>query len=211
MAVQNINNNYVVENSTTKVLEIPFWIIKDSKEWEEVLFTTEDGVDLYGGETVYFACKNYEGRPSTWKCTLFNKENVQRVESRNTNLHQLSYGSTEIKVFSTKELAEKFIKPEIIFTTHDGVQITKLNTTFYVVKKEPLAYHSAKRVENINIKHRIWDGSDGFLQFSTEKAAQKYIMYNKPCLTLQEAMGAVSNDLVKSEKRLLDIVKKKLK
>lgn len=46
------------------------------------------------------------------------------------------------------------------------------------------------RASRIAKDRRIWDGSDGYLQFSTEAAANDYILMNKPCLNIKVLQSA---------------------
>ena len=75
-----------------------------------------------------------------------------------------------------------------IFTTHDGVDIYETDN-FVIINKNSLELvddGKLKSISYIQKRYRIWDGSDGYLQFSTKEVAIDYIIMNKPCLSIKD-------------------------
>tara|TARA_R110002124_G_scaffold281430_1_gene455641 strand:+ start:927 stop:1265 length:339 start_codon:yes stop_codon:yes gene_type:complete len=104
------------------------------------------------------------------------------------------------------------IKKEKLFCTEDGVDIFEGDIVYEVksngkIKKEPLEWTPSKyHLNYINNKTNM--------SFSTKKAAEEYILMNKPCLTLNEMLnylGKIGNLTPARRSNLIEIVKSKLK
>lgn len=107
----------------------------------------------------------------------------------------------------------KEIKFLPIFITVDGVSIYDEEQEITFVRKKDYTIAFTKKVKEISSHSRIWDGSDGYIQFSSEEAALEHIMFNKPCLCLREVIIACELPYHISHpknSKLEELVKKKL-
>lgn len=124
------------------------------------LFTTNDGVNIYQGDKCY------------WITTLGNIYPIHSCNKTNS-------GNMKFKHFSTQELAEKYLnkKPkELLFTTTDGVNMYKGDTLYYVSND----YNIGTLTVGVN---STWEGR---ARFSTRKLAEEHVLFNKPCLSLND-------------------------
>jgi hypothetical protein len=83
----------------------------------------------------------------------------------------------------------------VLFVTEDGVDVYKggtmvlLSTTNWIMHKMPVPYSLTKSpFEGV-------DGKRSFLYFSTEQAAEEYIILNKPLLSVEEIITYCSSSL----------------
>lgn len=100
----------------------------------------------------------------------------------------------EITIHVTKDDEDTYLSEakhikQPLFTTEDGVDIFE-DDTFVIVNKFDL-YICNSNVTSKEIYNKIWDGSDGYLQFSTKEKAEEYILMNKPCLSLNDIFKEV--------------------
>jgi hypothetical protein len=115
--------------------------------------------------------------------------------------------------FSTKEAAQNHIDSKTLFTTEDGVNIKKGDKFYGVWKdKNSQASHLNSDYATIAI---LKSHSDGMFTFSTKEKAEEYILYNKPCLSLNDIATiyvTANSKNVKCEQaqKLLKLVKEKL-
>jgi hypothetical protein len=116
-------------------------------------------------------------------------------------------------IFLDDFLVKKIKKP--LFTTEDGVDIFE-GGCFYSVCKQDLRITSDEPINEVSIigPNRIWDGSDGYLQFSTKEKAEEYILLNKPLnlsiqdlINIQNKYGTLGDSLIEKVK---ESVKSKL-
>lgn len=161
----------------TKDYDVPLCFIKGLVK--KPIYKTEDDVELFGGETVWYACKEFDDRRKNlgWKVPLFNKENIERIERRSTYILHGEMKGTNIVVFSTEEAAKKFIG--FAFKSTDGVDIYEGDEHWFC----DVNYKSFKG---------DWEGSyhKQYLRqlkvFSTEAALNEYIIYNSKVLSIKD-------------------------
>jgi hypothetical protein len=105
----------------------------------------------------------------------------------------------------------------ILFTTKDGVNIFKGNEYWFVVESEHSFLNSYKPLKHIC----DWDNTEkpplGYVQFSTKEKAEEYILWNKPCLSLNDVASIYpgvnknhSNTPSHQAERLKELVKSKI-
>jgi len=105
----------------------------------------------------------------------------------------------------------------ILFTTKDGINIFKGNEYWFVVESEHSFLNSYKPLKHIC----DWDNTEkpplGYVQFSTKEKAEEYILWNKPCLSLNDVASIYpgvnknhSNTPSHQAERLKELVKSKL-
>ena len=141
------------------------------ENWQIIplLFKTEDGVAIFTGDSWWYVVL------STLKAPI------------QTNKYT-TISNSEVKRFSTKEAAWKFInktqKP-VLFKTEDGKEIRKGDTTYgvsipYFSLKAPIVHYSTDFLYN------------GIKEFSTQQLAQLYVDQNKPQYSLQNILDAAN-------------------
>ena len=130
---------------------------------DTVLFTTNDGVDIYLYDTIYIVYKD-----------------------RKDITHFPVYGwrptmSPDAFCFSTKKLAKEFIKKHtILFTADDGIEIFHGDAVYYVYGDYsygdiPYVQPHNETPEQVNAK-----------KFASLIAAKNYVVENKPALSVKE-------------------------
>ena len=93
-------------------------MLEDSCDWGEVLFITEDNVELFGGESVYGVTDNFQ----LCYTSIATKENVQGV-----------------RAFAKKENAEEYIlmnKP--LLSLNDLLSVWGSEKDFDAYKESPM-------------------------------------------------------------------------
>jgi hypothetical protein len=95
------------------------------------------------------------------------------------NEHLLVIGNGGIKLHKIEHCKTP------LFTTEDGQDIFEGDIVTFVHKQD-LRISGTCLTTNISKKCRIWDGSNGYLQFSTKEKAKEYIVMNKPCLSIND-------------------------
>tara|TARA_R110000850_G_scaffold69665_2_gene154594 strand:- start:9036 stop:10010 length:975 start_codon:yes stop_codon:yes gene_type:complete len=172
-------------------------LLLDIQHIKKPLFTTEDGVDINNLDSVYYIRNRWlEHKDYFIYHTTATKGSV----------------STGHLYFSKKQKAYDYIllnKPKKLFTTEDGVDVF-----------EGDVYYSINNILECSTQQAII-GTGGamkdklFKDFSTKEAAEKYILLNKPCLSIND----VKLSLDKSKKyqyhnttfiNLIKLVKTKL-
>ena len=160
---------------------------------KQLLFTTEDGVDIFEGDNLY----SIDNMLNIRKHLLFNA----RYDD-NTLLNNRIFFNSDYKHFSTKEKAEEYIakntKP--LFKTDDGVDIFEGNT-IYGINNDWKVFSHYTDLQN---KVKSWGIKP---VFSTTKKAEEYILMNKPVLSLSDVWD---NLKVKDQKEVMKFVKSKL-
>ena len=125
----------------------------------KILFITEDGVEIRYGNTVWWVTGN----------------NVIHNVNRWTGGNQC-YESN--KYFSTKQAAEDYVeKNKGLFTTDDGVEVRE-GDMIYVTNIEG-SYKTSFYIDE-------WRPQCDRKSFSTEQALDKYILNNKPAISIKE-------------------------
>jgi hypothetical protein len=137
-------------------------VFSKAKKLQPVLFTTEDGVGIRKGDNAYIVSKDFTLLPGVY----YDIQSDGRISSR--------------KYFSTREAAKKYIDSQkILFTTEDGKDIFTGDKIWYVNKESlDLDYFTV----HANVTFR----SDINVYFLTEEAAKKYILLNKPAISINE-------------------------
>jgi len=144
----------------------------------EKLFITEDGVDIYYGDSLYWL--NVKGFIYEPKYSL-GKYNWSGCRSDND----------AYKWFSTKQKAEEYIaKSKPILTTVDGVDIKVGDECYWIYK---LSFQSHGIHGPINLAYS--PNNSDLLFFSTKEAAQKYIDENKVYFTTKDGYPIRMDDI----------------
>lgn len=93
------------------------WDLKSCKKAKTPLFTTEDGVDIYEGDTIYSVFSNY----------IISTDIAGKYKNSNSE-HPVEHWCRDDKYFSTKEAAEEYVlmnKPCLsingVMTSQDGL------------------------------------------------------------------------------------------
>lgn len=84
----------------------------------------------------------------------------------------------------------KVVTKTPLFKTEDGVDIYEGDKITIVNTKDFRISNTDIPENHIRGHCRVWDGSDGYLQFSSKQAAEEYIILNKPCLSLMDLKKA---------------------
>lgn len=100
-----------------------------------------------------------------------------------------------------KDKVQKAKKP--LFTTEDGIDVYPNNKVSTVLLKSMVFYTIDGLVDNDTTP------VEGFKYFSTKKAAEEYIIMNKPCLSINDIINQSTHKTLINE--LKNIVKLKLK
>ena len=136
-------------------------IISHSKE--EKMLTTEDGVDIFNFQDVYFIVENW---------ATINNYNVYYTAATKSST------TTNNLYFSTKEKAQEYIKiNKPLFKTEDGVNMFKGQKCWILDKVHNYDYYSFI-LDNTHIS--------GKNMFSTKEKVEDYVLHNKPCLSLND-------------------------
>jgi hypothetical protein len=159
---------------------------EDYIEKNKVLFTTEDGYNVFDGQYYFYV----------------DKKDLVAVRSIATS--KAVGMSTSFKYFGTIGAAEKYIDSQkILFTTEDGVGI----------KKDEVVYVVDGRLNSIDmISNFIPKDYPTFKAFSTSKAAEDYIIENKYALSIKEfwEITCMSTSNFNKNTYMKDLVKERL-
>lgn len=101
----------------------------------------------------------------------------------------------------------KVVTKTPLFKTEDGVDIYEGDKITIVNTKDFRISNTDIPENHIRGHCRVWDGSDGYLQFSSKQAAEEYIILNKPCLSLMDLKKA---GYISASQTLKQLVKSKL-
>lgn len=106
------------------------------------------------------------------------------------------------------------VKKEPLFKTEDDVDIYEGDEYYYLNNKMPFngsmfTIHRVPSTLKINFDVAK---SQGFVNFSTKKAAENWVKCHKPCLSLNEVLNIIQNqdDVDDIKKELTKLVKEKL-
>jgi hypothetical protein len=143
------------------------------------LFTTEDGVDTYEDQDCWVVRQGVSGGWNLHNWAKVHKEGMKDGE----------------KYFHFYKNAEAWIaaqKPPVLFTTEDGVEITDRETPLYMV----LAKATWQTGETTTDRHlrRAVTGSSAWKYFAIEYNRDRYILMNKPLLSINEVMETHKDD-----------------
>lgn len=161
----------------------------------EKLFTTEDGVDIIKDEVVDLAVVGED-----WEWAWMSSHHYEEPSEREG-----------FKFFKTKEAAEAYIeanKPKPLFRTEDGVDIylddpyVWVNEDWELIKTVAQQHHTSAKAHT---------GCKYAADFSTKKAAEDYILLNKPCLSIKDILNISDTHGNYNLSDLEAIVKLKLK
>lgn len=157
------------------------------KKWlNPPLFTSYDGVEMYAGDRVF----------SLYQDNEIPDEFI---------LHQLP--NTQCwKQFSSNEARQSYIdglKPKVLFTTVDGVDIFEEKQKLYCIIRE--RHNTLCEPYAVNVAKR--EGK--YMAFSTEQARHSYMVMNMPLLSVAEIQFRIvlSN---RDIKELMDLATSKL-
>ena len=146
-----------------------------SEFWNQILFITEDGVEIFEGGVYYVPQrkdKKYDGFLS-----------IIAVSG-------MSYNN-ETKRFASKQKTLDFIEDfnkEPLFTTEDNIPVFK-GTSY--VKLNNYSDWSIVTGFVAESSHENYQG----LKFSTEEAAEEYTLMNKPLLSLNDLLSVWGSDV----------------
>lgn len=165
------------------------------ESYKPVLFTTEDGVDIFKwGTYLYWIIRKVD----TWSPLYLRWVTVTQSNYTSCLKDKVN---PEYKVFSTKEAADEFIeknKPvERFFITTDGVKL-KLGDHLWAVRIADLTIISDFiYVYNYHVDATPEDRADWkHLHFSSKEAADRYVQLNEKSLSLRDVSDAISNVIV---------------
>lgn len=146
-----------------------YYLSISSIEHSKKLFTTKDGVDLYKNDEYYTVLTGDTSAIS---------EEVKGPYVADVRV----YVSHNIEYFFSKEKAQEFLdslKPKVLFTAEDGVDIKEGDTIYYIDIDDWSLTERTTRKGDI-YKDR------GLFPFSNLEKAEKYLLLNKPCLSVKE-------------------------
>lgn len=145
-----------------------------SEFWEEVLFTTEDGVEMFEGGVYYVPQRKnnkYDGFIS-----------IIAVSGMSCN--------NETKRFASKQKALEFIEDfnkESILTTEDNEDIFE-GDDYYYINKEKLDIVYVESADK-----RFDSKKEDLLDFKYKESAEEWILLNKPLLSLNDLLSVWGN------------------
>ena len=171
------NNNYIYFSTKQAA--------QDYINSKKVLFTTEDGVDIFKGDKVSYV-------------------NFLDTIMRDVTCTEKSAKHDLFKWFSTEQAAQDYINSnKVLFTTEDGVDKCEGDDYYFLHK------HSF-RIDKAVAHKSFIDGNTSGLYFNSKKLAEEYILHRKPCLSMQDlkSTGCLNE---KQWFAILDLVKHKSK
>jgi len=182
----NSGKNYKVSNP--KNFTIPTWIIKSSNDWEEVI-EYSIGTKVLNTLTNTIYTKKEDGWYKPSEKTAYSDNTIKNSR----HIYVIEY-------------------TEPLFTTEDDIDIFEGDEFFRVWNiNNELKTDSYKCFASIhyNAKHML----KTVPHFSTKKAAEEYILMNKPCLSINDILKYLSSvnlkiDLI--DPKFLKFVKNKL-
>jgi hypothetical protein len=194
-------NGYSIENRFYDT-NIPKNIIETSSDWEEII---ELSVPI----------------GTTFKTKL--TDTIYKIEKNNGIEVLVSWGqevSTPYKVIEVNKFFETgdwYIYNEVLFKTHDGVEITDPEQYVYQVTDYHLSHDMKlhrKKASNVYKNHNV-------KQFYSEGSAKKYLLKNRNLLSYNNIMSLfthypigentrILNTVGVFEKKLLNLLKEKI-
>ena len=138
----------------------------------ELLFKTEDGVNIFKGD-------------ECWAIDKTDLDHLGKVDFRNN--HPYDYAL----YFSNEKKAQQYIKEnKPLFVTEDSVNIFKGDKA-YECARNGKCYNKSNRFTPLNSeRHNYTSIGKSWIVFSTEKKAEEYILLNKPCICLKDLIEA---------------------
>ena len=161
-----IPEGYVVDKERSGERNI---IVK--KVERKPMFVTEDGVDMFKGNTYFFVEEGYDNiNSNTIYETLLLMKNVKR--------------------FSTEKAALEYVqslKPKCLFITEDNVEIFEEDTFWAVYSDDnKLVKYNAYKNTNVNFPN--------IKTFAIKGNALDFILMNKPVLSLNDLLSVWKAD-----------------
>lgn len=153
-----------------------------SEFWNEVLFITEDGVEMFEGG-IYFVPqrkgKKYKGYLSF-------------SAAENYVYH------SEVKRFSSKQKMLEFIKDfnkEPILTTFDGVELFDQDVYYFIWLNKPAHGQEVNKIYKAIVRPLEGDASwsSDAVFFSTKESAEKYLKENQKQFSISDIVNFVNN------------------
>ncbi|MAX51456.1 MAG: hypothetical protein CMH22_05710 [Methylophaga sp.] len=197
--VLTLNKEGLVGLSSEDGWEIPLWVVHNSKDWEEVVDRDYEVLNYYMhtpqgiSNGVPFRVVTKVKRLSDSVCFCVS----DKVQQPNCKTNTFTISGFKLDCNGEQMLAlggnggisinkiEHF--RECLFTTEDGVDVFEGNSC-WVVSKEynyQIANYKINNIDVFYIPAKNW-------YFSTKKAAEEYVLYNKPCLSLNDVMSQTS-------------------
>lgn len=96
-----------------------------------------------------------------------------------------------------------------ILITEDGAEIFEGDKYYFVPINKKSGWSEWKIVTDTAVKDKDHSDSNNWKDFSTKQAAEDYIMYNKPCLSINE-INITINSSLHGLSKLKELVKSKL-
>ena len=151
-----------------------------SEFWNEVLFITDDGVEMFEGGVYYVPQrkgKKYDDFLS-----------IIAVSG-------MVYNS-ETKRFASEQKVLEFIKDfnkEAILTTFDGVELFDQDIYYFIWLNRPAHGQEINKIYKKIVRPLEEDvsWSSDAVFFSTEESAEEYILMNKPILSLNDLLSVL--------------------
>ena len=215
----NVNVNDIKNNPE-------YWEEVAEKDYEILSFISS--VPFKNGHIVHHKQNNFDRRIETylkdpeWRIYSVKRLSDYEVFTVGDFVKEIITGQCkgwEIKEFSLKDNrcftagvninnVEKL--REALFITEDGIEIFKRDEVTFV-RKADLRITGTTLTTNIDKEERIWDGSDGYLQFSTKEAAEEYILMNKPCLSITDIINITYSPSETKISTIINKLKEKVK
>lgn len=171
---------YPIENQVDlDNLDRKNWIVCSKEEYDkQPILTTEDGVEVALGDSVFY---------------VFNDETPEGNGGFNRKWKPLpikassdNAGNNYYKLFSTEEAAFNYIETKKpILKTHDDKDVL-LNDNIFVVTDEFKIIPNVRVTKSISIR-------DGYKVFTSHDEAHNYMVFNKPCLSLDDILTSADN------------------
>ena len=167
------HNMFVVEVKQKQLhTSLVFSFLQHSKK---PLFTTEDGVDIFEGDNLFW---------------LYKENNA--IGKWIWNEHRENLNNPKWFWFSTRDAAELYrdsLNSVSLFRTFDGVPLYK-GDKFYLVQKDTLdSIYNCSLISKSSLPRNIND----WLIFSSEETAEKYILMNKFSLSIEMVSERIFN------------------
>lgn len=173
---------FITTNDRIKGFDTNLCFVEKLKK--QPLFTSTDGFEMFADDKYYVAQTSGNNLIGSLIEFIVDKQILHNPEY---------YGKyPNIKRFAKEENCKQYIADNMrkpLFVTEDGVEIFEGDKVACINKQtfEPTGYGTPV----VNPK------PNKFLYFSTKAKAEEYILYNKPCLSLNDVLD-ISEDYVKA-------------
>lgn len=154
-----------------------------SEFWNEVLFITEDGAEMFEGGIYHVPQR--KGKKY--------KDFLSFYAVKNYVYHN------EVKRFASKQKVLEFIKDfnkEPILTTFDGVELFDQDVYYFIWLNKPAHGQEVNKIYKAIVRDLEEDTSwsSDAVFFSTKESAEEYILMNKPLLSLNDLLSVWSSE-----------------